>query len=61
VGSIDVPCHGTHNCYTPRGDKYGVLSTSDSGLKEAYPATTGWDFTSGIGSPNIENLVKNWP
>jgi subtilase family serine protease len=61
VGSNDVPCHGTHNCYKPSGNKFGVLSTSDSRLKEAYPATTGWDFTSGIGTPNIENLVNNWP
>jgi subtilase family serine protease len=61
VGNNDVPCYGTNNCYTPLGDKYGVLSTSDSHLKEAYPATRGWDFTSGIGSPNIESLVNKWP
>ena len=61
VGSNDVPCYGTNNCFDPSGNEYGVLSTSDSSLKEAYPATTGWDFTSGIGTPNIENLVNKWP
>jgi pseudomonalisin len=61
VGSNDVPCYGTNNCYDPSGNKFGVLSTSDSSLKEAYPATIGWDFTSGIGTPNIENLVNEWP
>jgi subtilase family serine protease len=61
VGSNDVPCYGTNNCYDPSGNEFGVLSTSDSRLKEAYPATTGWDFTSGIGTPNIESLVNKWP
>jgi subtilase family serine protease len=61
VGNNDVPCYGTNNCYDPSGNVYGVLSTSDSSLKEAYPAATGWDFTSGIGTPNINNLVLNWP
>ena len=41
--------------------QYGVLSTSDHSLKEAYPATTGWDFATGLGSVNVTNLVNNWP
>ncbi len=62
AGNNDVPCQGTNNCYDhPSGNTYGVLSTSDSKLKVAYPATTGWDFTTGLGTPNIENLVNKWP
>ena len=55
-GDMDMPCTGTHNCYTPSG-KYGVLSTSDSAFKPAYPATSGWNFATGIGSVNAYNLV----
>jgi subtilase family serine protease len=61
LGSIDVPCYGTNNCYLPGGEQYGVLSVSDSSLEVAYPAHTGWDFATGLGSPNVTNLVNNWP
>ena len=30
-------------------------------LQIAYPAHTGWDFTTGLGSVNVKNLVNNWP
>jgi subtilase family serine protease len=60
-GNNDVPCYGTNNCYDPDPTGYGVLSTSDKTEKVAYPATRGWDFTSGLGSVNVTNLVKNWP
>ena len=55
-GDNDVPCTGTHNCYDPVGT-YGVLSTSNTSYQPAYPATTGWDFATGIGSVNAYNLV----
>ena len=61
TGSIDVPCYGTNNCYLPSGEEYGVLSVSDSSLRVAYPTTNGWDFATGLGSPNVTNLVNNWP
>lgn len=61
LGSNDVPCYGTNNCFLPEGEQYGVLSVSDNSLQVAYPAHTGWDFTTGLGSPNVNNLVKNWP
>lgn len=60
VGDNDVPCYGTNDCYTPSGDSYGVLSTSDHRLKVAYPAGTGWDFATGLGTVNIANLVSAW-
>lgn len=50
------------NCYKPGGTVvYGVLSTSLYYDQPAYPATTGWDFTSGIGSVNAWNLIQAWP
>jgi subtilase family serine protease len=61
VGNNDVPCYGPVNCYDPSPAEYGVLSTSDSSLQVAYPAHTGWDFTTGLGSVNVTNLVNNWP
>jgi subtilase family serine protease len=61
LGNNDVPCYGTNDCYLPSSDEYGVLSTSDKKEKIAYPAQGGWDFTSGLGSPNVTNVVNNWP
>src|ERR1039457_105045 len=52
----DVDCTGTHNCYTPSGT-YGGLSTSNSALQAAYAAGVGWDFATGIGTVNANNLV----
>jgi subtilase family serine protease len=60
-GNNDVPCYGTNNCYLPEGEDYGVLSTSDSRMQVAYPATPGWDFATGLGTPNVTNVVKYWP
>jgi subtilase family serine protease len=69
LGDNDIPCTpylngttevGLFNCYLPSGT-YGVLSTSDKSYQPAYAAHPGWDFTSGLGSVNALNLVKNWP
>ena len=60
-GDMDIPCRGLNNCYQPSGDFYGVLSTSNSTLLPAYGTTTGWDFATGIGTVNVQNLVTNWP
>jgi len=59
LGDIDVNCTGTNNCYTPSGAN-GVLSTSDSAFKIAYGTTTGWDFATGLGTVNANNLVNQW-
>jgi len=59
LGDIDVNCTGKYDCYLPSGT-YGVLSTSDTKFLKAYGTTTGWDFSTGIGSVNAYNLVKNW-
>jgi len=57
---MDVNCSGTHNCYDPSGS-YGVLSTSNTAFQPAYGTATGWDFATGIGTPNVSNLVAAWP
>lgn len=61
LGDNDVPCFGTNNCFAPIADEFGVLSTSDTSLKVAYPATKGWDFATGLGTVNVTNLVNSWP
>jgi subtilase family serine protease len=58
-GDMDVNCTGTHNCYRPSGTN-GVLSTSNTSYQKAYGTTTGWDFSTGIGTVNVTNLVNNW-
>jgi subtilase family serine protease len=61
-GDNDVACvAGSPNCYAPPGATYGVLSTSSTSLGVAFPATPGWDFTTGLGTVNVTNLVTNWP
>jgi len=60
VGNNDVPCFGPNNCFPQSATQFGVLSKSDTSLNVAYPATKGWDFTSGLGSVNVTNLVTMW-
>jgi subtilase family serine protease len=62
VGTNDVPCYGPVNCYNPNPlTDYGALSTSDKTLKPAFLAHPGWDFTSGLGTLNVTNVVNAWP
>ena len=62
-GDNDVPClTGSTNCYTSiASDTFGLLSTSSSFLLPAYPAGTGYDLATGLGSVNVANLVNKWP
>ena len=62
-GDNDVDCKilGTtlHNCYKANStDVYGILSLTNGLEQPAYPAQTGWDFATGIGTVNAYNLVK---
>jgi len=60
LGDMDVPCtFGSGDCFKP-GGTYGVLSTSDSSYLPAYPTGTGWDFATGIGTVNANNLAIRW-
>jgi hypothetical protein len=74
MGDNAVPCTyftptnpaTSYNCYglpqTPPGTStYGVFApTSSSPYVPAFQAATGWDYTTGIGSINVYNLVMNW-
>ena len=61
TGDIDLPCKGKKQCYTsPASNIFGVLSTSDQTLHVAYPAGSGWDFGTGLGTVNVNNLVNAW-
>jgi subtilase family serine protease len=64
-GDNDVVCQfkglQQSDCFQPNNATYGILSTSNSVAQPAYSATVGWDFTSGIGSVNVWNLIANWP
>jgi subtilase family serine protease len=62
VGDNSVSCvAGSPNCYAQTGAAVGVISTSTTSLQPAFRATPGWDFASGLGSPNVANLVNSWP
>ncbi len=60
LGDDLLPCEGTYNCYTPKGDTYGILSATDSSLVEAYNSGVGYDLASGLGSINAGNLFSAW-
>jgi subtilase family serine protease len=59
LGDNDSPCTGSNNCYLD-GATVGVLSTSNSSYAPAYKTTTGWDFATGLGTINVNNLVRAW-
>lgn len=64
-GDNDVVCRArggvATDCAIPTEEIYGVLATPTTPEQPAYLASTGWDFTSGIGSVNAYNLVMKWP
>lgn len=59
LGDMDLVCTGSNACYTPSGAN-GVLSTSTSSFSSAYGTGSGWDFATGLGSINANNLVQAW-
>ena len=61
AGSNAVPCFGNTDCFGSNANDFGILSTSDKKEKPAYTAEQGWDFTTGLGSVNVTNLVQAWP
>ncbi|HVP00664.1 MAG TPA: protease pro-enzyme activation domain-containing protein [Bryobacteraceae bacterium] len=74
-GDITVNCAGTQNCYGPAGfagpgrggrpsetSSGGALSVSSTTFTPAYAASDPtWNFATGIGSVDANNLVTNWP
>jgi subtilase family serine protease len=72
-GDIDVNCSGPVNCFgvlgTPvygRGGRIfgttygGALSVSSTSFTPAFAAGGSWNFATGIGSVDVNNLVTNW-
>lgn len=57
VGNNSVICAlGTPDC-SATSAPYGVLAYEGA---PAYPATTGYDLATGLGTVNVANLVNNW-
>jgi subtilase family serine protease len=66
----DVPCGASSvgggvgpYCYRPLGENtIGIetISPTPPPYDPAYPSSTGWDFATGIGAPNVSNLISNW-
>jgi len=58
-GNISVPCAAAANtnCSVTSGSNPGVLVDS-GGINPAYPAVTGYDLATGLGTPNITSLVN---
>lgn len=68
LGDNVVNCAGSIDCYgyaasqrgRAMGTPDGALSVSSTLSTPAYGATAGWDFATGIGSVDANNLVTNW-
>ncbi len=68
LGDNVVNCAGSIECYgyaaSQRGHMMGTpdgaLSVSSTLFTPAYATTAGWDFATGIGSVDANNLVANW-
>ena len=60
VGACEARRSTVTNCYIS-GGTYGILSTSNSASQPAYGTGVGWDFGTGIGTPNATNIVNAWP
>jgi hypothetical protein len=59
AGAMDVNCRGKVNGYHLSGPN-GVRSVSSSSYQPAYAAVPGWDFATGIGTLNVNQLVGSW-
>jgi subtilase family serine protease len=65
LGDNDVPCAADvvflYNCYRPSGfGTVGVLSVSSTDYEPSFGTQPGWDFATGLGTVNVDNLVTNW-
>jgi hypothetical protein len=59
-GNNSVICTGgTPNCSATSSSQYGII-VSGSPAAAAYSTTSGYDLATGLGTVNVNNLVKNW-
>ncbi len=57
-GDIDVNCTNTSaNCFGGSPSNRGALSPSTTTYSPAYGTNAGWDYSTGLGSVNVTNLV----
>jgi subtilase family serine protease len=48
-----------HNCYLPSGTNgVGTTDLTNATYAPMYKSTSGWDFTTGLGTPDVNNLVN---
>jgi hypothetical protein len=60
-GNNSVPCAGTSpNCSSGKSGVNGVLVSPTALTTPAYTATAGYDLATGLGTPNVQNLVNKW-
>jgi hypothetical protein len=61
-GNNSVPCvGGTPNCSATSSTSTGVLVDPANTTTPAWITKTGYDFATGLGSININNLATAWP
>ncbi|HXP08005.1 MAG TPA: S53 family peptidase, partial [Acidobacteriaceae bacterium] len=58
LGDMDVNCRGNVNCFLPSGTN-GVLSVSSKKDQPAYAANPGWDFATGLGTLDVNQIVRS--
>jgi hypothetical protein len=60
--NISVACQGgTPNCSTATAGQTGVLVDPAHTNTPAWITTANYDLATGLGSVNVDNLVKTWP
>jgi subtilase family serine protease len=62
LGDNNAACTGSNNCFfgsTP--GPVGVLSLSNTSYQPAFGTNLGWDFSTGLGTVNVWNLLTRWP
>ncbi len=61
TGNNSVPCAGqSTNCSKNTSGGFGILTTTAGGTTIAYPAGTGYDLATGLGTVDVTNLLAHW-
>ena len=64
TGNNSVQCvAGTPNCSNQTASGFGILVTPGAPFAAntpAFSATSGYDLATGLGTPNVSNLIANW-
>ena len=64
AGDFNVNCRAAtggvkHNCYLPSSTNgVGTTDLTNSSYAPMYRSAAGWDFTTGLGTPNVGNLLN---